>query len=1009
MEHDDRKERIRIVEEAIHRNEMRSLPRRNSTLSVRSGRGRVVAPENLLPITYRTLSMKVEDRVEKHFQESNKQEREQIKGLSELDHHLLSIDDLQHRFSTSAQGLQSQQIPRLISNYGKNQPSPSPSRWFQTIMGYVFGGFGSILLGGGVLVFVAWKPLGDPPAEANLALAIVLVAVWVIQAAFNGWQDWSSSQVMASITSMLPDQCVAIRNGNPTSLSATDLVPGDIIQVKQGNKLPADVRFIQASADAKFDRSILTGESEPVLGTVQSTNNNFLETNNIGLQGTYCVSGAALGLVVGTGDQTVFGRIAGLSNGRRTEMTPMQKEILRFVLIIVAFVVAFVLIIVIVWAAYLHKSHPDFINVPTLIGLPIAIMGLTIAAGIMKKNKILCKSLATVETLGAVSNEMSVTDCFSGGEEYPSEQAMERMTQGRSPGELPNESVSLIRTVGGLCNAAEFDTTTLGRPLHTAKLFGDPTDQAILRLSQFLGPVQELRSQWKKAFEIPFNSRNKFMARVMTSIGQQETAYIFIKGAPDILLSRCTHAVNRNGQPETLSLGDRSRIEAIKDCWSAQGKRVILLAQKSFTSARTNQPLEERVVRQSTTGGLTFVGLVALIDPLASIRIMMVTGDYKLTAQAIAVECGIIRTPPELIHDIKSLGRIDQQLGPELTDLSDEDWDKLCAYDEIVFARTTPEQKLRIVKEFQSRNNIVAMTGDGVNDAPSLKAADVGVALGSGSDVAIEAADIVPLDSFTAIVEAVRYGRLVYDNLKKTVIYLLPAGSFSELWPVMTNVILGVPQILSSFLMIISCCLTDCVGAIVLAFEKPESDLLLRPPRNPKKDRLVGSKLLGHAYLLIGLYECFLSYVVAFWHMERRGIPFSAMAPKYGSRPKQYDPDYVTRVANEASSIYFVNLVFVQFFNLLAVRTRRLSIFQQPPIFNKQTQNILLFPAMVFALYVVFFCYIPNLHRSIDTTTIPVENFFLPIAFGSGLLFLDETRKYSVRRWPNGFLAKIAW
>ncbi|KAL4862167.1 hypothetical protein BDV12DRAFT_49407 [Aspergillus spectabilis] len=1062
MDNDDRKDRIRIEEDGIQRNEMRSLSRRNSTLSVRSGRGRVVAPENLLPITYRTLSMKVEDADDKDFKNPNKQEREQIKGLVELDHHLLTVDELQHRFSSSPEGLQSAQIARRISEYGKNQLSPPPSRWFQTIMGYVFGGFGSILLGGGVLVFIAWKPLGDPPAEANLALAIVLIAVWVISAAFNGWQDWSSSQVMASITTMLPDQCIAIRNGNLTNLSAVDLVPGDLIQIKQGNKLPADVRFIQASADVKFDRSILTGESEPVTGTVDSTNNNFLETNNIGLQGTYCVSGAALGLVVGTGDQTVFGRIASLSNERRTEMTPMQKEILRFVLIIVSFVVTFVAIIVIVWAAYLRRDHPDFINVPTLIvscvsvgiafipeGLPIAIsMGLTIAAGIMKKNKILCKSLATVETLGAVSvicsdktgtltkNEMFVTDCFSGGEEYPSEQAKERMTHGANSTDLPNESISLVRIVGGLCNAAEFDATTLERPLHAVKIFGDPTDQAILRHSQFLGPVHELRTQWKKCFEIPFNSKNKFMVRVMTPTNEQEGGYIFIKGAPDILLSKCTHAINRNGQPEMLSLGDRSRIEAIKDRWSAKGKRVILMAQKSVSSTWTNGVLDERTVLQSAADGLTLVGLVGLIDPprdeipgvvdtlrKASIRIMMVTGDYKLTAQAIAIECGIIRTPPELVHDIKSLDHFDKSAvqlpgsttaivvsGPELADLSDEDWDKLCTYDEIVFARTTPEQKLRIVKEFQTRDNIVAMTGDGVNDAPSLKAADVGVALGSGSDIAIEAADIVLLDSFAAIVEAVKYGRLVYDNLKKTVIYLLPAGSFSELWPVVTNVVLGVPQILSSFLMIIICCLTDCAGAITLAFEKPESDLLLRPPRNPKKDRLVDVKLLGHAYLFIGLFECFLSYVVAFWHMERRGVPFSALVLHYGSWPEQYDPDFVTQVANEASSIYFVNLVFMQFFNLLAVRTRRLSIFQQPPIFNKETQNLLLFPAMLFALCVVFiFCYIPDLHSSIDTTTVPVENFFLPIAFGIGLLLLDEARKYSVRRWPNGILAQIAW
>ncbi|CEN60695.1 hypothetical protein ASPCAL03130 [Aspergillus calidoustus] len=1062
MEQDDRKDHIRIAEEGVHRNEMRSISRRNSSLSIHSARGRVVAPENLLPITYRTLSYKVDDAFDKDASyASDKRERKQVQGLTELDHHLVTVDELQRRLSTSPQGLQAEQAHRRLLQHGKNQLSPPPSRWFQTIMGYLFGGFGTILLGGGILVFIAWKPLGDPPAEANLALALVLIVVWIINAAFNAWQDWSSSRVMASITTMLPDQCIVTRDNNPAYLSALDLVPGDLIQIKQGNKLPADVRLIQTSADAKFDRSILTGESEPVSGTVECTNNNYLETNNIGLQGTYCVSGAALGIVVATGDQTVFGRIASLSNGRRTEMTPMQKEILRFVLIIVAFIVTFVVIIIVIWAAYLHKDHPDFINVPTLIvscvsvgiafvpeGLPIAVsMGLTIVAGIMKKNKILCKSLATVETLGAVSvicsdktgtltkNEMFVAKCFSGGEEYISEDAKERMVHGSAPGELPNESIAVVRAIGGLCNAAEFDATTLERPLHAMKIFGDPTDQAILRLSQSLGSVSDLRGQWKKVFEIPFNSKNKFMIRVMCP-HNQDSGYLFIKGAPDMLLSKCAHVVNRNGQAELLSQAERNRLERIKDRWSAEGKRVILMAQRLVSSDWIKAGVDERSALQAAQDGLTLVGLVGLIDPprdeipgvidtlrRASIRIMMVTGDYKLTAQAIAIECGIIRTPPGLIDDIKALDHADKATvrstdsttaivvsGPELADLSSEDWDTLCTYDEIVFARTTPEQKLRIVKEFQARDNIVAMTGDGVNDAPSLKAADVGVALGSGSDIAIEAADIVLLDSFAAIVEAVKYGRLVYDNLKKTIIYLLPAGSFSELWPVVTNVVLGVPQILSSFLMIIICCLTDCAGAITLAFEKPESDLLLRPPRDPKKDRLVDVKLLGHAYLFIGLYECLMSYIMAFWHMQRRGVPFSAMVLRYGSWDPQYDPDYVTQVANEASSIYFVNLVFMQFFNLLAVRTRRLSIFQQPPILKKETQNLLLFPAMLFALCVVFiFLYIPDLHGSIDTTTVPVEHFFLPIAFGMGLLLLDEGRKYSVRRWPNGLLARIAW
>jgi sodium/potassium-transporting ATPase subunit alpha len=200
--------------------------------------------------------------------------------------------------------------------------------------------------------------------------------------------------------------------------------------------------------------------------------------------------------------------------------------------------------------------------------------------------------------------------------------------------------------------------------------------------------------------------------------------------------------------------------------------------------------------------------------------------------------------------------------------------------------------------------------------------------MGSGSDIAIEAADMVLLDSFAAIIEAVQYGRLVYDNLKKTIVYLLPAGSFSELWPVVTNVAFGIPQILSSFLMVITsgfdaqcllanviqiiiCCLTDCAAAITLAYEKPEADVMLRPPRNPKKDRLVNARLIFHAYFVVGLLECFLAFTMSFWYMERKGVPFTAMWLKFGVYDEQYDPDYVTEVANQASSVYFVTLVIM--------------------------------------------------------------------------------------------------
>ena len=296
-----------------------------------------------------------------------------------------------------------------------------------------------------------------------------------------------------------------------------------------------------------------------------------------------------------------------------------------------------------------------------------------------------------------------------------------------------------------------------------------------------------------------------------------------------------------------------------------------------------------------------------------------------------------------------------------------------------------------------------------MNDAPSLKAADIGIALGSGSDIAIEAADMVLLDSFGGVVAAVLYGRVVFDNLKKTIAYLLPAGSYSEFWPVLTNIIFGLPQILSSFLMIIICCCTDCAAAITLAFEKPEADVMLRPPRNPKIDKLVDWKLLLQSYGFIGTLEAVSSFAMAYWYAQRRGVRFSLLwfgYAHYGT----LDPKFVVRVLNEASSIYFVNLVVMQWFNLMALRTRRLSIFQHPPAFNKATQNLYLFPAILFAVVMTFiFCYIPGLQRSVNTTKVPVEHFFLPMAFGFGILLFDEGRKFGVRKWPHGLLAKIAW
>ncbi|PYI36884.1 Na/K ATPase alpha 1 subunit [Aspergillus indologenus CBS 114.80] len=1051
----------------------------NSQMSVRSrNRRATVDPSLSLPIHYRTVSFDIDEAREKELAETARTKNNVVTDLSNLDWHQISTEELQKRWKVDiSQGLSREQVHQRLQEYGKNALSPLPHQWFWQIFGYFFKGFGAILLIGSVLVFVSWKPLGQPPAIANLALAIVLLAVFFIQAGFNAWQDWSSSRVMASITAMLPESCLVLRDSSLTVVSGPEIVPGDVVHLTAGTKLPADLRLVEVSTDASFDRSILTGESAPINGTVSSTDDNYLETHCIGLQGTHCVAGSAVGVVVSTGDSTVFGRIAKLTSEPKKGLTTLEKEILRFVSFIVAIMLAMIILVVGVWAGWLRKEHPDWINVPTLIvdcvsvaiafipeGLPIALTAnLTITANLMSKNKILCKSLKTVETLGAVSvicsdktgtltrNKMFVTECAISTTCFSPDSARDEMNRkGKKSG------VHQLRAMAGLCNAAEFDAASMQFPLHEREIHGNATDQAVLRLSESFGSVAKLRQTWKKTFELAFNSKNKFMVRTFTlaepeglglAMSAAESAQFkrsdilfTIKGAPDILIDRCSRFIDLDGSVQPLEARMLARMKEVKDQWSAEGKRVILLARKVLSSAEimfqpSSHEYETEMLNQAKTG-LVLVGMVGIVDPpreeildvistlrRAGIRIFMVTGDFGLTALAIARQCGIVSTNG-LVDDVTALRRSTDSekassvstasaitiSGADLMSLNDHQWEQLCQYQEIVFWRTTPEQKLRIVREFRARDEIVGMTGDGVNDAPSLKAADIGIALGSGSDIAIEASDMVLLESFSAIVEAVQYGRVVFDNLKKTIVYLLPAGSFSEFWPVFCNVVFGLPQVLSSFLMIIICCFTDCAAATVLAYEKPEADVLLRPPRKPKQNRLVNWKLIFHAYGVLGIIETVCSFAMAFWYLERNGVPFSVFWFKFGNYPSDIDQDWLTARLNEASSVYFVNLVVMQWFNLMAVRTRRLSIFSHPPAFNKKTQNLLLFPAILFAFVMaIFWLYIPPLQRTLNTTSVPAIHYFLPAAFGVGIVVLDELRKAGVRRWPNGLLARFAW
>ncbi|KAI7864516.1 hypothetical protein BDF14DRAFT_1834045 [Spinellus fusiger] len=1064
-------------------------------------------------IAYRTLSITVSEKQAKGKAGENKKELSD--EITDVNYHTISVEELAQQYNTSIErGLDKEQALKRVALYGKNAISPPASNWPKKLFDYFFGGFCSLLWFASIICWVSWQPLGNPnPSSLNLALAIILLLVIFLQAFFNAWQDWSTGRVMNSINSLLPTQTLAQRDNAVVTIDAVGLVPGDVVHLKMGNKVPADLRLIKVSDDLKFDRSVLTGESEAIPGTVDATDPNVLETHNVAMMGTHCLNGSAVGIVVSIGDKTLMGRIARLSLSDKGGRTLLQTEILRFVIITAVLSLTVGTICLVSWAAWLRVQYPDFLSVSNALiavisvivafvpeGMPVAVtLCLTLIANRMKKSNVLCKVLTTVETLGSVNvlcsdktgtlteNKMFVSDACVFDYDATSQACRDVLVQKET--EVINcfsiaHQIAHLQSAAALCNGASFDPDTLQQEVPLRKTFGDATDSAILRFAEITNPkstVEECRNQAEKLFEIPFNSKNKWMLSIhhpmsseMASTLSSTTTpvttndwVLICKGAPDILLSRCSHVLLPHGVEEPLSTQHRDTLESIQTRWAHNGKRVLLLARRVICGNEIPDNCQASTSSFGTWAtqmnqDLVVIGLLAIVDPPridsadtvktcrgAGIRFYMVTGDFPTTAAAIARQIGIFTTEhPKTLEDLDPFKPIESVVqyskrqkdlpdstnssihkdsesfsnqasslllsGSDMITLNDAQWEQVCQFEEIVFARTSPDQKLRIIKEFQKRDNIVAMTGDGVNDAPSLKAADVGVAMGGGSDVAIEAADMVLLDQFSSIITAIESGRLVFDNLKKVILYLLPAGSWSELWPVIFTIFLGSPQTISSFQMIVICILTDLMPSMALMMEKPEAGLLTRPPRRPKDDRLVNIRLLGQAYGFIGLMEMVSSMFMFYYYLSINGLPPSKVFLSFSqfNDPNGYaglTADQITSIVNTAQSIYFVNLVICQWGNVLSTRTRRLSLFQANPLWGPN-KNLYLFASMFGSLIIaLIILYVPVFNIYLQTSPIPVEFWFIPFGWAAMIMVADELRKLVIRTYPRSIIGRMGW
>ncbi|KAI9333319.1 hypothetical protein BDR26DRAFT_868558 [Obelidium mucronatum] len=962
---------------------------------------------------------------------------------------------------------------RLKAN-GPNTITPPSDNYLLKIMSFLFGGFCFLMWCSAAIILVAYFLL---PSAYTMGLVVLLLVVIFFQAGFYAWQDWSSSSVMKKIASLLASEAIVLRNGVSKSIPSAQVVVGDIIELKLGSKIPADCIIIEASPDLSVDRAILTGESIPVAAVAKSTDPSFMESKNVGFMGTLVVNGTGKAVVCFTGDNTVMGQIATLSSTKKTERTLLQKEIDMFVVFVATIALTCGVTCMLVWKFYLmEQPNPQYDlsgmlanNCGIIVafvpeGLPIAMsITLTLIARRMAKQFVLVKNLTTIETLGAVSiictdktgtltqNKMTLRDTGIGGLDVKA---------------VSTKARSIIHAIASICCSADFiDDESV--PLADRNISGDATDKAVLRFAESLGSVSKLRNSFQKLFEIPFNSRNKWMLTIQstTNSGALAGTTLFVKGAPDFLYSKITGIVNPDGTVSPFDEKMKAQINAQQMKWAGQGKRVLAFAYKplletDFTAL--DGDLEKATIE--SMDGLILAGLGAIVDPprpetkgtvekcrAAHIRVAMVTGDFALTAVSIAREVSIVTVEhvdtvadmrarkdiPKMeyiikknkkIYTRKSIREIEDAHraivinGSEIATLTPEDWDKICCYQELVFGRTSAEQKLMIVDEFKLREEVVAVTGDGVNDSPALKAASVGVAMGGGSEVAMESAGLVLLDNnFSSLLAGIESGRLCFDNIKKVIMYLIPCGTWSELWPVLLSIFIGIPLPLNTAICLVICCITDVFPSMALIYESPESSLMTRPPRDPKKETLVNGRMFAHVYLFIGLMQCIFSFFMYFtyfwWEI---GVPFSSFVFMYGklaNDPVEFDngvsisqADFLYHT-NAGNSIYFVALVIMQLFgNVYASRTRYQSVLQQNPFWGP-TKNLKILYATVLSLSVAaLFVYLPWLNMVFNTSPIPAKYWFIPLPFGIIILIADELRKLAVRTYgPDSLIARISW
>lgn len=828
-----------------------------------------------------------------------------LKKELEMWEHKVSVTELCNRLKSDAKrGLSASEAKFRYERDGPNVLSPPKViPWYVKLLKQFINFFAILLQVGSILCFISF--ILDNENDENLYLGVVLYSVVIITAIFTYFQEAKSEKTMEKFKNMLPPQSIVRRDGALTEVPASELVIGDVIEVKLGDRLPADIRLIECQK-LKVDNSPLTGESEPVTRTVDCTDENPMETNNLAFFGTLAVDGTCTGVVVRTADETLFGRIAGLAAGSKAEVTTLQIDIHHFVILISSFAIFFGVFFFIFGLA---KRTPILNNIVFAIGLIVAnvpegllatvTLSVTLAANRLAKKQVLVKKLECVETLGSTTcictdktgtltqNRMTIVHLVCDGHFHTAKTAVSEASY-----DTEDQCFKELFLLASICGKAVFDAKDIeenpGKSIDDRKVNGDASETGILKFCEKIVPVASTREQNPQITTIPFNSTNKFMVTINDIGARGNHTQLCMKGAPERIIERCSSIMTSQG---VVPFDDASRatVNGHLLTMMGMGERCLGFAKLDLDSSQYPRDFNfdtENVNFPLTA--LTFVGMMALLDPPresvpdavlmcqnAGVKVIMVTGDHPTTAKAIAKQVNIIKDPTvEDIAASRGIGVEDVDdseaksivvPGSMIADLEEQDWNRILAHEQVVFARTSPQQKLLIVENNQRLGNVVAVTGDGVNDSPALKKANIGVAMGiSGSDVSKEAADMVLLDdNFSSIVSGVEEGRLIFDNLKKSITYTLQHNP-PEITPFLAFIILQIPVPLTTVLILCIDLGTDIFPAIALAHENPELDIMKRPPRNAKTDRLVNKRLISFAYLQIGITQSVAAFFTYF-------------------------------------------------------------------------------------------------------------------------------------------------